>query len=284
MSGEEERREIRHRAAVLGDPVEHSLSPLLHNAGYRAAGLDDWEYGRMLCPRGGLADLVGGAGAEYAGFSVTMPGKFEALDFADEVTDRARAVGSANTLVRLPAGGWRADNTDVDGVHGALDELTGRNPEGPASEIRHAVLLGAGGTAHAVLFALVERGVERVDVVNRSDRHSELAGLVEGSGTEMVFRRWDEDLRALSLAADVVVSTVPASIADPYAEDLGHAPVLDVVYDPRPTKLCVAAAANGFLTAAGHVMLAHQAFGQFEQFTGVDAPREEMRAAIEAAV
>lgn len=279
-----EEREIRHRAAVLGDPVEHSLSPLLHNAGYRAAGLDDWEYTRRRCPRGQLAGIVGGSGPEYAGVSVTMPGKFEALEFADEVTDRASAVGSANTLVRRPEGGWRADNTDVDGVHGALDELTGRNPEGPAARIRRAVLLGAGGTAHAVLFALVERGVERVDVVNRSDRYDELVGLVEGSGTEMVFRRWDEDLRALSVAADAVVSTVPASIADPYAEDLGHAPVLDVVYNPRPTKLCVAASANGFLTAAGHVMLAHQAFGQFEQFTGMDAPRKEMRAAIDAAV
>lgn len=109
---------IAHRAAVLGDPVEHSRSPILHNAGYAALGLEDWEYGRFRCAAEDLPGIVGGADASYAGFSVTMPGKFAALDFADEATDRARAIGSANTLVRVGEG-WRADNTDCDGVTGA---------------------------------------------------------------------------------------------------------------------------------------------------------------------
>ncbi|HHU44776.1 MAG TPA: shikimate dehydrogenase, partial [Actinomycetales bacterium] len=112
---------IRHRAAVLGDPVEHSLSPAIHNAGYAAAGLDDWEYGRFRCTAEDLPGIVGGADDSYAGFSVTMPGKFAALEFADAATDRAKAIGSANTLVRVD-GGWRADNTDCDGVTGALRE------------------------------------------------------------------------------------------------------------------------------------------------------------------
>ena len=91
---------INHRAAVLGSPIAHSLSPVLHSAGYEAAGLDGWEYERIECTAEQLPDIVGNADESYRGFSVTMPGKFAALEFADEVTDRARAIGSANTLVR----------------------------------------------------------------------------------------------------------------------------------------------------------------------------------------
>ena len=88
------------RAAVLGSPIKHSLSPVLHNAGYAAAGLAGWEYGRIECAESELARIVGEASAQYRGFSVTMPAKFAALRFADEVSERARFIGSANTLVR----------------------------------------------------------------------------------------------------------------------------------------------------------------------------------------
>ena len=101
-----------HRAAVLGAPIEHSLSPVLHNAGYAAAGLGDWEYTRMLCEADQLPRVMREAGDAFRGFSVTMPCKFAALDFADEVTERARQIGSANTLTRID-GGWRADNSVV---------------------------------------------------------------------------------------------------------------------------------------------------------------------------
>ena len=87
-----------YRAAVLGSPIEHSLSPVLHSAGYAAAGLDGWHYERIECTAEQLPEIVGSADASYRGFSVTMPGKFAALEFADEVTERARAIGSANTL------------------------------------------------------------------------------------------------------------------------------------------------------------------------------------------
>ena len=115
------------RAAVLGSPIEHSLSPVLHNAGYRALGMSDWEYGRFECTAEQLPTLVTDAEDSYVGFSVTMPGKFAALAFATEATERARQIGSANTLVRT-AEGWRADNTDCDGVDGALVELLGDSP------------------------------------------------------------------------------------------------------------------------------------------------------------
>ena len=147
------------KAAVLGSPIAHSRSPQLHLAAYRALGLDGWSYERIECTAEQLPTLVGGFGPEWIGVSVTMPGKFAALRFADERTPRAELVGSANTLVRS-ATGWRADNTDIDGVTGALEEAS----EG------HAIVVGSGGTAPAVVVGLAELGVQRITVVARSRR------------------------------------------------------------------------------------------------------------------
>src|SRR4051812_24988567 len=99
------------RAAVLGSPIAHSRSPQLHLAAYQALGLSDWTYERIECTAAELPTLVSGFGPEWVGVSVTMPGKFAALQFAAERTARAELVGSANTLVRIDTG-WRADNTD----------------------------------------------------------------------------------------------------------------------------------------------------------------------------
>ena len=104
--GSDRRKDLnRHYAAVLGDPIQHSLSPVLHDNGFRAAGLENWSYERIRCPKGELKNTINSLGPEYEGFSVTMPGKFEALDFADEVTERAKLIGSANTLVKKPLAG-----------------------------------------------------------------------------------------------------------------------------------------------------------------------------------
>ena len=119
------RRDASAGRAVLGSPIAHSRSPQLHLAAYRALGLADWTYERIECTADELPSLVGGFGPEWVGLSVTMPGKFAALQFADERTARAELVGSANTLVRT-ASGWRADNTDVDGVTGALGRPSSR--------------------------------------------------------------------------------------------------------------------------------------------------------------
>lgn len=271
--------DVRHRAAVLGSPIGHSRSPVLHNAGYEALGMDDWEYTRIECTAGQLPEVVGGAGEEYAGFSVTMPAKFAALEFADEVTDRARRIGSANTLVRTESG-WRADNTDCDGVTGALGELLGER----VTEARRAVVIGGGGTARPALWSLAHAGITDVTVLNRSDRSRELAPLLEPLGVKFRFTGFDADLRSLTRQADVIVSTVPSAAVEGHEQALAHAPVLDVIYEPWPTPLTVAAAANGHFTVGGHVMLAHQAFGQFEQFTGRPAPRDAMRRALEASL
>lgn len=270
---------ITHRAAVLGLPIEHSLSPVLHSAGYRALGMDDWAYTRIECGAEDLPRIVGGADETFAGFSVTMPGKFAALEFADEATERARQIGSANTLVRTDRG-WRADNTDCDGVTGALTELF----RGDLSSLRRALVLGGGGTARPALWALARAGVEEVTVVNRTDRSADLAPLVEPHGVGFTMTDYNADLEALALAADVIVSTVPSTVLEGLEERLGHARVLDVIYDPWPTRLTIAAAANGYPSVGGHVMLAHQAYGQFEQFTGREAPRQTMWHALEDAL
>ena len=134
------------KAAVLGSPIAHSRSPQLHLAAYRALDLSEWTYERIECGADELPGVVGGFGPEWVGVSVTMPGKFAALRFADERTDRAELVGSANTLLRTSRG-WRADNTDIDGVLGALGTASGR-----------AVVSGSGGTAPAAIVALAELG------------------------------------------------------------------------------------------------------------------------------
>ncbi|HEY3466244.1 MAG TPA: shikimate dehydrogenase, partial [Amycolatopsis sp.] len=147
---------------MLGKPVAHSLSPVLHGAAFAALGLTGWTYERIETGADELPGLVDGLGPEWAGLSVTMPGKRAALDHADEVTPRAAAVGAANTLVRTPKG-WLADCTDVDGVTGALRAAGGYEPA-PSDT---AVVLGAGGTAAASVVGLAALGVRQVRLVVR---------------------------------------------------------------------------------------------------------------------
>lgn len=263
----------RRRAAVLGSPVAHSRSPQLHLAAYRALGLHDWTYDRIECTAGELPGLVGGFGPEWVGVSVTMPGKFAALAFADERTERAELVGSANTLVRT-ASGWRADNTDVDGVAGALGHRSG---------LRRAIVLGSGGTAPAAVYALAGLGVGAITVAARDP--GKAARLVE-LGSTLGARATFADLAGAGLPeavqrADVLVSTVPADAAAGYAATFAPVPVvLDAIYDPWPTPLARAVADAGGEVISGLQMLLHQAFSQVEQFTGRPAPRQQMAAAL----
>ncbi|MFT4199958.1 MAG: shikimate dehydrogenase, partial [Gordonia sp. (in: high G+C Gram-positive bacteria)] len=150
---------MSRKAAVLGYPIEHSRSPDLHRAAYRALGLDGWTYERIECRAGRLAETVDALDEEYVGLSVTMPGKVEALEYADAVTDRARLVGSANTLVRTDDG-WSADCTDIDGVAGALQSVGADIAAGGP-----IVILGAGGTARPALAAAAAGGAREVVIV-----------------------------------------------------------------------------------------------------------------------
>jgi shikimate dehydrogenase len=251
---------------VLGSPIAHSRSPQLHLAAYRALGLDGWTYDRIECTADRLPTLVSGFGPEWVGVSVTMPGKFAALQFADERTARAQLVGSANTLVRTTEG-WRADNTDVDGVVGALGTASG-----------HAVVVGSGGTAPAVVVGLVELGVQRISVVARNvDKAAPLLDLGTRLGVDTTWVA----LGASLAEVDVLVNTVPAEVAAEHVDTLAVTPVLlDAIYDPWPTPLASTVAANGGRVISGLEMLLNQAYAQVEQFTDLPAPKEAMRAAL----
>jgi len=261
---------------VLGRPVAHSKSPALHRAAYAALGLAGWTYERIECGEAELPGLVDGLGPEWVGLSVTMPGKRAALARGDRRTERAVAVGSANTLVRMSDWGWRADCTDIDGVAGALRE---RGWAGPRSG--RAFVIGAGATAAAAVAGLAELGIERVALMVRAPTRA--------AGTAEVARRfglvaevfgWDPAMPG-AVGADVVVSTVPAGVADACAPAASAAPfVLDVVYHPWPTPMARAVRAAGGRLVTGLDMLLHQAFGQVEQFTGCPAPRAAMAEAL----
>jgi shikimate dehydrogenase len=251
---------------VLGSPIAHSRSPQLHLAAYRALGLSDWSYERIECTAEQLPAVVGGFGSEWIGVSVTMPAKFAALDFADERTERAGLVGSANTLIRVD-GGWRADNTDIDGVTGALGAVSGR-----------AAVLGSGGTAPAAIAGLAQLGVQRLSVVARNREKAEpLVALAARVGVEA---RW-VPLGDPVTDVDVVISTIPADVAAQYAATVSTPLLLDAIYDPWPTPLAAAVEAAGGRVISGLQMLLHQALAQVEQFTGMPAPEEAMRAALD---
>ena len=266
----------QRRAGVVGSPVGHSLSPVLHGAAYAALGLD-WSYERVERDADGLVELVDRLGPEWAGLSVTMPGKRAALELAAEATARASAVGAANTLSRRSDGSWAADSTDVDGVTGAL-----RSAAGFAGGDR-ALLLGAGGTAAAALAAFAELGVrEAVLAVREPARAAGAERTAREVGVRVRTERFDElDVAGAAASADVVVSTLPAGGVDPHVPALAKsAHVLDVVYHPWPTPLATAVERAGGRLATGLDMLLHQSFGQVEQFTGLPAPRERMRDAL----
>lgn len=264
------------RAAVLGKPIAHSLSPVLHAAAYAALDLPDWTYGRQECDVDELAAFMAGLGPQWAGLSLTMPLKHAALQIADRVTERAAAVGAANTLIPDDQGGWLADNTDVQGVVGALRDA-GVGP------VRRAAVLGAGGTAQAVIAALAELGSPETTVLVRSlARAADVRATAERLGVPITVLDGVPD-RPLP-PAELVVSTLPGRAADAYAGTL-WAPgtvLFDVLYDPWPTRLATSAAAAGCPVVSGLEMLLHQAVEQVRLMTGRPGPAEAMRSALRA--
>ncbi|WP_205473440.1 shikimate dehydrogenase [Nocardioides sp. SYSU D00038] len=261
------------RCAVLGDPVAHSLSPVLHRAAYAELGLD-WEYDAVRVPAGGLAEFVAGLGDDVRGLSLTMPLKREAIRLADRVSSRASLVGAANTLVR-DEDALFADNTDLPGAVAALRE----RHDGPVTS---ATVLGAGATAASTGLALVELGATRVVLLARdSGRAAETRAVVAShpSAPEVVVA----DLATAPVEGEVVVSTVPAAAqSEELVARVGEVPVLfEVVYDPWPTPL--ARSATG-VVVGGLDLLVHQAVHQVELFTSRPAPLAAMRAAGERAL
>jgi shikimate dehydrogenase len=268
---------VAHRAGVLGRPIGHSLSPVIHTAGYAAAGLTDWCYTARECAEADLAGLVAGLGPEWVGLSLTMPLKRVALAVADEVSAPAAAIGAANTLIR-GGGGWRAENTDAPGM---VDALRAAGVRGGAS----MAILGAGGTARAALAAARELCATSVTVyTRRASSFEELVPVAAALGVRVVGADWVRAAGTSGLGdADVVVSTVPKGAGDEVAGSTRWRPrgvLLDVVYDPWPTALAVAAQAAGCRVVSGLDLLVAQAARQFVLFTGVEAPVAAMRAAV----
>ncbi|MFN2321007.1 MAG: shikimate dehydrogenase [Dermatophilaceae bacterium] len=263
------------RAAVLGSPIAHSLSPLLHTAGYAAAGLSDWSYDAVEVVESGLAGFVEALDASWRGLSLTMPLKEVAFAVATDVSEVARRAQAINTLVRRADGGWDADNTDVHGMVASLRDVehSGR-----------ARVIGAGATARSAVLALRELGVRHVEVAARR---------VEAAESLTAFAR-EQGMpgRTVPLAEwalvppPLVVSTVPAAAGQGLVATLPASPeqldvtLFDVVYAPWPSPLATGVEARGGVAISGLEMLIHQAARQFELFTGLPGDVAAMRAAV----
>jgi len=267
-------------ACVIGWPVEHSRSPLIHNywlKRYRIAG----EYRRELVPTEEFAAFVRSlAGRGYVGANVTVPHK-EAAFALSTPDERARAVGAANTLW-LDNGVLRSTNTDVEGF---LDNLDARAP-GWDRGANKAVVLGAGGAARAVIHGLLARGIERIVIANRTLSRAETLHQIFGGRVDVA--RWDEVGASLAGAALLVNTTTLGMQGQPgLAVDVtrlpGHAIVTDLVYVPVLTPLLAAAKAHGLRTADGLGMLLHQAVRGFALWFGkTPEVTAELRTLVEA--
>jgi shikimate dehydrogenase len=265
------------RAAVLGSPIAHSLSPALHRAAYAALGLD-WAYDAVLLEPSELPAFLSGLDASWAGLSLTMPLKQVVMPLLDSASEVVRLTGAANTVV-LRDGRPEGHNTDVAGIVAALREAG-------IGQISRAAVIGAGATAASALVALHELGAHHVRVLARSSAKARLLQPVADSlGIALrvgelhpleVEDRWPE----------VVVSTVPAGALDDFAalsDPSGAVPtLLDVVYAPWPTPLAAVYTQAGGTVVGGAAMLLHQAAAQVELMTGCPAPLEAMRAALAA--
>ena len=263
------------RCAVLGDPIAHSLSPVLHRAAYDVLGLD-WTYEALRVPSGGLADLVSSLDNTWRGLSLTMPLKREVLDLVEERSEAVRLAGAANTVV-LDGGSARLDNTDLPGAVAAVRERWD-------GDVDRATVRGGGATAASTGLAMAELGAREITLLARSpERAREAADAVRRHPSQPVVLVGD---LSQAVVGDVVVSTIPAAAQD--AELVRRcvvAPcVFEVLYDPWPTPLAAAAGDAGHVLVGGLDLLVHQAVLQVELFTGHEVPLEAVRAAGTAAL
>lgn len=277
---------LSRRAAVLGSPIEHSLSPTLHRAAYAALGLDGWQYDRFEVDEAALGDFVAQLGPEWAGLSLTMPLKEQALLLAHTCDPVALKTGAVNTLV-AEDDGWHGYNTDVHGVGAALVDAGVGTSVSPTS----ALVLGSGATARSVLAALAGLGVVRVTFAVRKDaRASTLAQANDHGIKTRVVALADVDKVAHDFP--LVISTLPHGAADAFAAEVlagppGRSPSgaiwMDVVYADWPTRFGVAAEHAGARPVSGLEMLIHQAVRQVELMTGRRPPLDVVQQAGHAA-
>lgn len=272
-----------NRAAVLGLPVEHSLSPVLHAAAYEALGLADWTYGRFEVDAPVLREFVASLDESWRGLSLTMPLKEEALLIAGQCSAAALETGAVNTLVRGDDD-WHGHNTDVHGVVAALAAAG----VGSTTTADDALLLGSGATARSTLAALAQLGARSVTIAVRSQPRQSALAQARSHGLEVKVVSLDD---AHEQVRPVVISTLPPGAADDFGtavlagrarsipRSIPHSVWLDVVYAGWPTVFALAAAQAGALVVPGIEMLIHQAARQVELMTGRPAPLAAMQQA-----
>ncbi|MDX6375345.1 MAG: shikimate dehydrogenase [Nocardioidaceae bacterium] len=268
------------RCAVLGDPVDHSLSPVIHRAAHVALGLSDWQYDAVQVPAGGLSAFLDELDpAQWRGLSLTMPLKREAVPLLGSYDEWVRATGACNTVLLEPDGTRHGLNTDVTGALMVLNEHD--------VPMQRAVVLGGGATATSLLLALAERGMRHATLVVRDpDRAAQTVHAVlahrSAPSVEVVGMDAVEEL-----TGDVLVSTVPASAQTPelLASVAGVPVVFEVVYEPWPTPLTAEAERSGRTVLNGLDLLVAQAVNQVVAMTGrYDVPAGAMRRAAEEAL
>ncbi|KJK37642.1 shikimate dehydrogenase [Streptomyces variegatus] len=267
------------RAAVLGSPITHSLSPVLHRAAYQELGLAGWTYDRFEVDEAGLPAFFETLGAEWAGLSLTMPLKRAVIPLLDEVGETAASVEAVNTVVFTEDGRRVGDNTDIPGIVAALREHG-------IGQVDSAAILGAGATASSALAALSRICPGEIAVYVRSEaRAAEMRQWAERLEVAVRIADWADAEQALR--APLVISTTPAGVTDALARSVPERPaaLFDVLYDPWPTDLAARWSAYGGAVVSGLDLLVHQAVLQVEQMTGLaPAPLDAMRKAGERAL
>jgi shikimate dehydrogenase len=266
------------RAAVLGSPIAHSLSPVLHRAAYGELGLDNWSYGRFDVDEAGLPGFFKDLGPEWAGLSLTMPLKRAVIPLLDEISETAASVDAVNTVVFTEDGRRVGDNTDIPGMVAALHEHG-------IEQVDSAAILGAGATASSALAALSRICTGEVVAYVRSEaRAAEMRQWGERLDVEVRTADWAD--AAEGLRAPLVFATTPAGTTDALASAVPERPatLFDVLYDPWPTTLAARWSAYGGAVVSGLDLLVHQAVLQVEAMTGRGISVGVVRAAGESAL
>ncbi|MFI7405874.1 shikimate dehydrogenase [Streptomyces sp. NPDC049541] len=266
------------RAAVLGSPIGHSLSPALHRAAYEELGLTHWSYDRFEVDEAALPGFVENLGPEWAGLSLTMPLKRAVIPLLDVISETAAAVEAVNTVVFTDDGRRFGDNTDIPGMVAALRERG-------IGEVDSAAILGAGATASSALAALARVCTGAVAVYVRSEaRAAEMRQWGERLKVEVRTRDWADAAEAL--LAPLVVATTPAGTTDVLSSSVPERPatLFDVLYDPWPTALADRWSARGGAVVSGLDLLVHQALLQVEEMTGRSVSTSVLREAANIAI
>ena len=262
------------RAAVLGHPIDHSLSPVLHRAAYGELGLD-WDYSAIDVTSDGLAGFLESLGPEWVGLSPTMPLKETVIELLTDIEPAAAAVRAVNTVL-LDGAGRAGFNTDITGLQAIFSDAQ----IGPHSV---ATVIGAGATARSAVAALAAVGVARTTVLaRRPEPAAELGVLANGLGMAAEVGSWPPTAEAL--AGDIVVSTVPADVAAAFATPARHGLLVDVLYHPWPTPLAAAWEGAGGRVVGGLELLVRQAVEQVTLITGRRPSIDRLRAVGSAAL